>query len=193
MTIRSIDQRKGDLLMEQKEVKELKVLPFIKLSDLTKDDVVRGRKEGTFVVLPTLFKRGYSKNGTETVSITVKVFDPYLSQVRLKNGNDFLSASTFHRFLLATDTNYKDKRGYDKNLFNKDALCRFVKGTYSNRDEEYYSLEVIFTQGEYIVHFFSYDDVQIIKNLEEKGIHKFNWQVRPDKIDFTEPSEAFNF
>ena len=177
----------------EKEKALVEVKSFVKLVDLTMDDVKKGQKDGSFILLPVTFKRSFSKKGSEQVSINVEIHKPQLSQLRLQDGNDYLKSEVFHSILLATETKMMDEHGRELSVWKKQALCRFVKGSYTNREGEYYSLEVVFKQGHYVVHFFTYDQVQLIKLLEEKGIKKFNWNERPDKIDFVEQSEAFAF
>jgi len=175
------------------EQKQPVVKPFVKLSDLQMEDVKKGQKDGSFNVLSVRFKQTFNKKGTELVSINIELHKPQLQQVRLNNGGTYISSPKFHSILIATDTKYVDDKGNAINTWHRQALCRFVKGSYTNREGEYYSLEVVFKQGHYIVHFFSYEEIQTIKLLEEKALKKFNWVERPDKIDFVEPSEQFSF
>ena len=155
--------------MEKTEVKDVvqTTNDFVKLVDLTKEQVKKFQKDDSFVVLPVTFKRGFSKSGTETVSITVEIQKPYMQQLRLKNGNDYIRSSKFHSLLIATSSDYKDATGRDINIWKKSALCRFVKGSYANREGEYYSLEVLFKQGHYLVHFFDYDEDTVNRLLPQ--------------------------
>ena len=175
------------------EQKELKKETFVKLSELQKDDIVSGLKKKEFVKVPATLVRSFAKRtGREIATITLKLHDPQFTQLSLQPGNQYLSTSLFHKILVATDSVYNDPKGQPIVKWNKETLVRFVKGTYTNRDDEYYSLEVIFKQGIYITHFFSYDDVQTLNLLEEKGLYKPNWITRPDKIEFVE-TEKFEF
>jgi hypothetical protein len=178
-------------MTEQKVTPEVK--PFVKLVDLQEKDVKDGRKDGSFVVLPVTFKQTFNKKGTELVSINIELHKPQLQQMRLNNGGNYISSAKFHSILIATDSKYVDEKGNAINTWHRQALCRFVKGSYTNREGEYFSLEVIYKQGHYTTHFFTYEEMQTINLLQEKGIKSFNWITRPDKIDFVEPSEQFSF
>jgi len=175
------------------EQKQPVVKPFVKLVDLQMEDVKQGEKDGSFVRINTIFRKTLSKSGTELVSINAKLHEPQLSQLRLNSGGEYLSSGKFHTLLTVTKSKYEDEKGKPITEWHKTALCRFVKGSYTNRDGEYYSLEVIYKQGYYFVHFFSYDDTELIKVLEKTGQKKFNWIQAPEKIDFKEPTEQFSF
>jgi hypothetical protein len=179
-------------MQDQKQAVQ-KEATFVKLDDLQMEDVTKGLKDGSFVKLPVVFKQTFGKKGSELVSINIELHKQQLQQLRLNNGGTYIPSAKFHGILIATDSKYEDEKGNSINTWHKQALCRFVKGSYTNREGEYYSLEVIFKQGQYIIHFFSYDEIQTILLLESKKIKSFNWITRPDKIDFVEPTEQFSF
>ncbi len=181
---------KGDSTMEQTVQKPV----FTKMADLTKDQVKAGQKNGEFYLIPATFRRSFAKKTSqEQTSIRLNVINPQMTQLVLKDGNDYLTPAVFHRILTEVGLPYKDEKGNDKNEWKRDVLCRFVKGSYTNRDDEYLSVEVIFKQGLYLVHFFTYDETQLINTLSAKGLFKFNFIDRPDKIEHKESSERFDF
>lgn len=178
--------------MEQTIKTELKN-EFVKLSDLTKQDVDKGIKKGEFIKIPIVLKRSYNKKGIEQVSITATLVKPQFEQLRLTNGGSYISSAFFHNVLTMTKQSYKDAKGYDINEWKFNVLARFVKGQYINRDGEYYSLEVIFKQGEYITHFFDYDQVKLLDSLKEQKILMPKWVDRPDMIQAIEITNDLEF
>jgi hypothetical protein len=160
---------------------------FVKLSDLTKDEVIAQEEKGLIVAVPCRFLRSFSKKSkTEQVSITVKLHDPQLSQVRLTNGGKFITSAFFHKILTSYNANYKDEKGYDVNEWNRKVRVRFVKGNFKNMDGEYRSLEVIFSKGNHLVHFFDYDQIQLLDTLALQKKYSPIWIDRPDAIDAVE-------
>lgn len=178
--------------MEQTIKTELKN-EFVKLSDLTKQDVDKGLKNGDFIKIPLVFKRNFNKRGKENVSITATIVKPQIEQLILTNGSSYISSAFFHNILTLAKASYKDAKGYDINEWKLNALARFVKGEYSNRDGEYHSLEVVFKQGKYIIHFFDYDQYDLIKSLEDQKIFNPKWLTRPDKIEAIEFTSEIDF
>ncbi len=178
-------------------IKETKVIEpvvsFNKLSELNKDLLVKGIKTREFVKIPAIMTLTKSKK-TDRIqtAITLKLYDPQFSRLNLMPGNKYLEPTLFHKILTATKAEYNDPKGQPLTKWNKECIVRFVKGSYSNRDDEYYSLEVMFKLGIYLTHFFNYDEVEILKLLAEQKKFTPNWITRPDKIDFIE-SDAFSF
>jgi hypothetical protein len=165
-------------------IKEQQARQFVKLSDLTKDYVSEGLVLNEFQMLPIKFVRSFAKNsGREQVSLVLKIHEPQLQQVTLKNGVNYITPSFFHKALMQLNAKYKDAKGQDIKEWNFKLLCRFVKGAYSNREGEYYSIEVIIKQGSYLTHFFNNDEVELFNILAEKKEYTPLWLERPDKIE----------
>lgn len=127
-----------------------------------------------------------AKSGRIMASIVVNVNEDYMKQISLRDGSNFLSVDKFN--LILVDLNLellnKDKRPITEWL--RLLPVRFVKGHYKNRDEEYYSIEVIFSKDIYIRHFFDYDQTKLLEKLQEKNLMKIDWVQRPDAIEFEE-------
>jgi hypothetical protein len=179
---------------QQTTTKELKALPFLKLSDLTADYVNKTNKK-EFEQLPVIFKSTIDKKGRNLISINVDVVPLFMTQIALRPGGKYLTAPKFNNILLNIGAKFIDDKGKQQTEWKyKGVTCRFVKGQYSNRDGEYHSLEVIFKQGLYLMHFFDYDQMELLNTIEQKGLKKINWIERPDKIEFIETElETLNF
>ena len=173
--------------MEKKETKELKKEEFVKLSDLTPEIVAKLKK------YPVKFTKSY-RNGSERVAIYLNLHDKLLRQLNLRAGGprDFISNELFNLIVLEVNLELTDKQGRDVVEWNRNVPVRFVKGSYTNSDGEYKSLEVIFKKGLYITHFLSYDQQRLIENLEAKKLLKIKWEVRPDAIS-KETSDDIEF
>ncbi|MBN3490542.1 hypothetical protein JV173_03335 [Acholeplasma equirhinis] len=181
---------------------ETKVVPFVELKNLTKEDVKK------YPLFPVKLRRTVTKSGIQT-SVTLKLNEsnlqiPLVSSERLSNGSSrqlrYFQPDIFIALILELDLPQVDENGKDLNDWNIKAAVRFVKGKYKS-DKEYFSLEIVFKQYKYHVHFLSQPQITILEHLikNKKLVDvtnkpvKVDWIVRPDAIDDIEELEDFSF
>lgn len=171
-------------MQEQTAKKEVQ---FVKLSDLTSKDV-KGLQR-----FPVKMTRNL-KFGRQQVSILLCIDKDYFPSLTLRAGGpkNFITPEKFNLILLEANFDMRDPKGKEITEWNKQVICRFVKGRYSNRDAEYKSLEVIFKQGLYITHFFDFEQERLLSKLEETGKLKITWFERPDAIEEDLETITFN-
>lgn len=188
------------------EIKETKIqnqVGFIALQDLSKEDVKK------FSLFNVRLKRSLNKSGLNTQATLM--MDPNNLQIQLvssqrsANGKStqlrYFLPDVFIALILELDLAQKDETGKDRNDWIVSAAVRFVKGKYKDSDKEYHSLELIFKQFKYHVHFLTPHQLRILEILSEKKQIidktgkpiKLNWLTRPDAIDEIEDSEDFVF
>lgn len=175
--------------VEKKETKkENTEQEFVKLSDLTLDIVSKLKK------YPVKFSKNY-RNGKEQIGIYLNLHNKLLRQLNLRAGGprDFISNELFNLILLEVNLELTDKKGRDVTEWNRNVPVRFVKGSYTNSDGEYKSIEVIFKKGLYITHFLTYDQIRLLDNLEEKKLISILWEDRPDAISKDSETEDIDF
>ncbi|MFA6777972.1 MAG: hypothetical protein WCR80_06040 [Bacilli bacterium] len=172
--------------MEQTTKTIKKEFEFKKLSDLTAKDL----KEQGFVIRKVILNKKANKNGFR-YSIEVAIDDEFLN-VTLMPGGQYLSADRFNLILLTLGLDTKDKLNRIKEKWVINVPTRLVIGKYKD-ETEYKSLEVLFKQYLYDIHFFTNDQQRIFDNLEKTKNKKFDWVLRPDKIDKVEESIDFVF
>jgi hypothetical protein len=183
-------ERTESTVVQQKEVKKtLKPATFVKLGELNPDIVSKIKK------YPVKFVKTFAKSGREQVSILVNIHDKYLKQLNLRDGGpkNFLTAEFFNLISLEVNLELTDKKGRDLTEWNRNVPVRFVKGSYTNLEGEYRSVEVIFKKGLYITHFLNYDQTRLLENLEAKGLVSIEWETRPDAITKESESEDIQF
>lgn len=170
-------------VQEVKVVAPAIVKPFIKLSDLTKEDL----RTSDFMIVDAKMIKQQTKTGFRC-RIQLAVDSQFLT-FDLLPGGTFITVDRFNLIMLKLGVSFVDKKNRPQTSWNLRVPVRFVKGKYSDGNE-YMSLEVIFKQYLYDVHFFSSDQVRILQELDAQGIFKPNWIERPDAIeklvDFTE-------
>lgn len=141
-----------------------------------------------FVQLPIQISRKVSKNTKKQVPQIIVGVDKQNLNIRLKNGNDMLDLDKLNRIILRLELPLKDARQYDIDTWNAQAYVRFAKGTYANSGDNYYHMEVFFKPGLYVVHFLSYDQVDIIEILKTRGkLKEINFVEKP--VDSIETEE----
>jgi len=196
-------QKKEEKTMENiKETKTMKEVQFIELKNLTKEDAKK------YSLFPVKLRRTITKSGIQA-SVVLKMSEshlqiPLVSSEKLSNGKSrqlrYFQPDTFISLIIDLGLSEKDENNKDLNEWNVKAAVRFVKGKYSN-DKEYYSLEIIFKQYKYHVHFLSQPQLTILEHLTKnnklvdvKGKPvKIEWIERPDVIDELEELEDFSF
>lgn len=166
----------------KKEVKK-EAPKFIKLSDLTDTK--------QFVKRPLTLTRNFKYN-RQQVSILLNIEDKYFPSMQVRPNGKFLTSEKFNLILLQTERPLKDSKGRDLTEWKVNAPVRFITGSYKNRDDKYKAVEILFQKGLYVTHFFDFDQVQLLDNLEEKHGLKIEWHEFPEAIDYQE-EETLNF
>lgn len=170
-------------VQEVKVVAPAVVKPFIKLSDLTREEI----RTSDFMVVDAKMIKQQTKTGFRC-RIQLAVEPQFLTFDLLPGGN-FVTVDRFNLIMLKLGVSLNDKKNRPQTSWNLRVPVRFVKGKYSDGND-YFSLEVVFKQYLYDTHFFSSDQVRILQELESQDIFKPNWIERPDAIekivDFTE-------
>lgn len=175
---------------------EVKAVPFVKLQDLSAADV---KKLSLFTVK---LKRRVNNSGLSTTA-TLLLNDLNLqvnlvSSERLSSGTSrqlrYFLPDVFIALIIELGLPQQDDLKKDKNDWNVPVALRFVKGKYKNSENEYHSIEVIFKQYKYHVHFLTPHQLTILnalsaskKLIDRSGKPvKINWIERPDAIDEVE-------
>lgn len=174
---------------EKQEKKETTQEPvFVKLSEMTPEIANKCKR------FPARFTK-VLRNGKEQVAITLNLHDKYLRQLNLRAGGprDFISNELFNLILIENNFELVDKKGRDNFEWNYNVRVRFVKGSYTNFEGEYKSIEVIFNRNTHLTHFLTYDQIRLIDNLEAKKLLKINWEHRPDAISKDAELENIEF
>jgi len=155
---------------------------FVKLADLTAKEVKK------FQRLPMKFVKTLARSGREQVSIMLTINDPYFKALNLRAGGpkNYITAEFFNRLMLEIPLDPLDEKGRTVTEWRKLGPVRFVKGHYKESEGEYHSVECIFKQGLYLTHFFDYEQLNLIKTLEQKKLISIDWVERPDAIEQTE-------
>lgn len=152
----------------EKKVDQTEEKGFVKLQDIDKD---------LFKKLPdlkVLLKDQKTKSGFDRCFIEFRFHD--LLKLTLP-----ISLNRFNLLRIKLELPLKDSRGREKMDYIIPVKYRFVKG--NTEYGEYKSVEIIFKQFVYETYFFQeYDQLEILKSLEESGQLKINWYVRPDKL-----------
>lgn len=178
--------------MTEKTINKQEQPKFVELKDLTLEDV---KKLPRFA---TKLKRSVNRSGLST-SITV-VLNPLnlnigLVSSELRNGVTYtlryFKPDRFIALVRALDLKQKDEKELDVNEWVINPVVRFVKGTYKNTEGEYHSIEIVFKQYKYHVHFLTNDQLYILEDMASKGELidakgkkvKLTWEVRPEAID----------
>lgn len=156
---------------------------FIKLSDLSREDL----RTAEFMIIDAKMIKQPTKAGYRCrVQLAV---EPQFLTFDLQPGGKFITVDRFNLIMLKLGVSLIDKKNRPQTAWNLRVPVRFVTGKYTDGNE-YFSLEVVFKQYLYDIHFFSSDQVRILKELESQDIFKPNWIERPDAIekvvDFTE-------
>ena len=178
---------------ENKEVKkeienDLKVNnQFISLKDLKKEDLK------DFIQLPVILEKGRTNKGKTTYSIKVNIDSTFMPELNIRPNGDYLTADIFNELLLNIDAPTKDARGYDQRIWRYNTYARFVKGQYTLQNGEYYSLELLFKNGVYFTHFFDLHQTNILNGLIKKGIFKYKFFERPEKINKIDQGDEIDF
>lgn len=187
-------------MQENKQV--TKTAPFVELRNLTKEDV---RKLSIF---PVKLRRSLNRSGLQT-SVTLMINDLNLqlslvSSQRLPNGNStqlrYFLPDVFIALIMDLGLKQTDENNKDINEWTVQGAVRFVKGN-NKSGNDYHSLEIIFKQYKYHVHFLTPPQLTILnalagqkKILDIKGKQvKLDWQERPDAIDDMEFLDDFAF
>lgn len=191
------NQNKTEL---KKETKVTQVEKFVELKNLTQEDVKK------LTIINARFKRSVNSNGLSTQIILPMepsyLYIPLVSSMKTASGKSrqlsYFLPDTFIAILLDLKLKEKDANDKQVNEWIHPVAIRFVKGKYSTGDKEYHSIEVIFKQFKYHVHFLNPQQVKILETLSEEGKlldrskkpYKVNWIERPEAIDEVESDES---
>jgi len=148
--------------------------PFVKLSDLTKEDFMTLPKR-RIKLKKTVSKNGYTKCFLETI------VDPILMTVSIE-----ISEDRFNFLRLELGKEITDRMGREVLEYDFKAPFRFVKGKTTDGNE-YMQLEIILGQYLYHNYFFADKDKRnVLDILESKRGLKIDWFDRPEAVDITE-------
>lgn len=156
------------------------VLPFVKLSELTLEDVQK---------LPNIkvtFTRNKSKQGSIWCQYTFEIH----KQVQPKIS---ISEDEFIMYANKLGISLEDENGHDINAYKADCKYRYVKGQHTNG--EYKEIDLILGKHLYKVYFIGKNNYALSENfkyLEENGKIKPIWYVRTESLSDDEIKE-FNF
>jgi len=189
--------------MQGTETKQIKEKGFIKLQDLTKDDVKK------LPLLNVRLKRQLNKSGLATnATLMVNPLNLQISMVSsemLPNGKSrqlrYFLPDVFIALIMELNLPQIDENNKDKNDWVVPAAIRFVKGKYRNSESEFHSIEVVFKQFKYHTHFLTPHQLKILETLASQKklvdrsgkVIKLEWLERPDAIEEAESQEDFMF
>lgn len=189
--------------MQAQETKQVKEQGFIKLQDLTKEDVKK------LPLMNVRLKRSLNKSGLSTnVTLVVNPLNLQISLVSsemLPNGKSrqlrYFLPDVFIALIMELKLPQLDENGKDKNDWIVPAALRFIKGKYKNSEAVYHSIEVVFKQFKYHTHFLTPHQFTILETLASQKklidrngkVIKLDWIERPDAIDEAEVLEEFTF
>lgn len=185
------------------ESKVTPVVPFVELKNLTKEDVKK------YPLFPVKLRRSINRSGL-TTSAVLKLNELNLqislvSSQRQANGRStqlrYFLPDMFIALILDLGLPQVDDNKKDINEWNVNAAVRFVKGKFKQSEREYHSIEIVFKQYKYHVHFLTPPQLAILealalqkKLIDKSGkVIKLNWIERPDAIDELDDVEEFNF
>ncbi|MCK9224846.1 MAG: hypothetical protein M0R46_16245 [Candidatus Muirbacterium halophilum] len=171
----------------KKEIKDLEKETFVKLSDLTDQDVDK------LPLAMVHFKKNTFKNGNSSVSMKFVLNDLFDLELNSMQKNSRFNETRFKNIILKVDPKLLlDNRGKVVSEFNLPCKYRFVKGK-NTTGQTYYSLELIFKRYVYETIFISRGhEMENVDMLEKAGYIKPNWFERPDVLDVAETSN-FDF
>jgi hypothetical protein len=162
---------------EKNETKATKQDTFIKLSDLTAQDVQE------LPVVDVRFEKKVFNSGSTNVSMKAVFNDLFDLELSSMDSRHKIDEDTWKNIILKTDPKaFMDSRGRIVNQVNLPAYYRFVKGKNAN-DQEYYSVELIFKQYVYKTIFIDRGHaMENVDILEKEGLLKPNWHFNPGRI-----------
>jgi len=185
--------------MTEKQIVKNEEIKFVELKDLTPEDV---KKLPRFA---TKLKRTSNRSGLSTsINVVLNPLNLIISLVssEIRNGKSYalryFKPDRFVALIRALELRQKDEKDMDVNEWVVNPFVRFVKGSYKDTEGEYHSIEIIFKQYKYHVHFLTSDQLFILEDMASKGELidakgkkiKLNWEVRPEAIDKEEDAPA---
>ena len=162
------------------------------LRELTKDDVLKLNKA------KITFRKTKTKSGLTMNRIYIDLGHDMLKDIELTYNNRSISTDRFNAILLETNTNIYDAMGKPIDSITRSVPIRFIKGiNEENKELNYHSVEIIFKQYLYNVHFFSSDQMRIINKLLENNqidIKFLDYSYNKKELnDFDEQTKTFDF
>ncbi|MGE4321000.1 MAG: hypothetical protein AB7E61_06105 [Acholeplasmataceae bacterium] len=173
-------------MQENQKIEEKKETTFIELKDLTSADVKKlprftaslTRSENR-AGLSTQIRLVIDKLNLQINLVSTERTSTYSRQLR------YFLPDAFIALIMALGLPQVDEDGKPKNSWIYTPVVRFVKGKFANSDEEYFSIEVIFKQYKYHVHFLTKLQKDILDDLIKSNELK-DYQGNPVKVKWLE-------